>query len=442
MSHPDLEGVDSWVASMAEDPGSLDLLRHLLDCPSCAARVQDRLNAPSASEPHGSSIDYSQIWSRVLDRARSAEARARRVRGQALDRVEELLATPPASRLERVRRERRFAHRAIAEQALATIRSQPERMEDLARIALAITEGLPERRHLTAVRVSLLASARCHLAEALRAEGLLDRAESELEKVALPTELSDALERARYCRVLGAVRRDRGRLDEALALFGRAVDLYEDLSEVEALAEVRLALGSLYLELFDARRARAVFESVLHEPQQISRAHIARAIQGRVLALLLADGTESALSALDEVAASCPWEPESTEALSLLALRGRVELSAGHTEAARDALTRALQGLSQCGAALEAAHAGAALALLYLRQNESPKERLDLADLLDMLSTSGVPFEVELSLVGLRNGLRQGSLPPRRLRHLLAAIEHYRDIDPSRYFSLRRNMIH
>ena len=183
-------------------------------------------------------------------------------------------------------------------------------MEDLARIALAITEGLPERRHLTAVRVSLLASARCHLAEALRAEGLLDRAESELEKVALPTELSDALERARYCRVLGAVRRDRGRLDEALALFGRAVDLYEDLSEVEALAEVRLALGSLYLELFDARRARAVFESVLHEPQQISRAHIARANQGRVLALLLADGTESALSALDEVAASCPWEPE------------------------------------------------------------------------------------------------------------------------------------
>lgn len=441
MTHLDPTLVDHWLAALADDEGSRDLLRHLLDCASCAARVQAQLKTLPAPQT-GERIDYSPIWPRVLDRARSAETRARRIQGRAFERLEELLATPLPSRFERVHRERRFAHQVIAEEALAHIRARPEYREDLARIALAVLERLPERESLRAVRIGLLAAARCHLAEALRCQGLLDRAEHELERIGLPTEMSDALERAHYCRVLGAVRRDRGRLDEALALFSRAIELYEDLREIEALAEVRLALGALHLDLLDARRAQLAFENVLRIPESLPSRLTYRAVKGRVLSFLLSDGPEVALGALDEASTTTPGMAESPEVFALLALRGRIELETGDAESASPTLTKAFQGLLESGALLEAAQAGAGLALLFLRGHGVVADRLDLAESLDLLSTHGVPFELELSLVALRDGLRQGSLPPRRLRQVLAAIERHRDLDPSRHSPRGNRVVH
>ncbi len=442
MNHLVSEQVDRWLSNLANDQENLNSLRHLLGCAGCAARVQAKLMVPASSPQAGSEIDYSQVWTRLLGNARSAEVRARRVRAKSALLIEELLASPPDRRIERLKSDRRLAHRVFAEQALAAIRSRPERAEDLARIALAVVERLPNHQKLAAARTSLLASARCHLAEVFRSQGLFNLAEIELEKVALLSDLSDALERAQYCRVLGAVRRDRGRLDEALALFARAAELYGDLGEIDHWVDAQLAIGGLHLEVLDARRAKAVFGEILSTSDSMSASQVVRAVQGRVLALLWADGPEVALRTLKQVSTTCPWTSESVEAHMLLALRGRIELGVGNASAARQALTQALQGLMRCGAVLEAALTGAALSLLYFRAQSSTEERLELARALDMLSTADVPFKVECSLIALRDGLRRGYLAPPKIKSILAAIECYWGVDSSRYSPHRISVIH
>ena len=82
------------------------------------------------------------------------------------------------------------------------------------------------------------------------AEDLLKQAVVELQDEPLTLEA-----RVSMCRSWAALRRDQGRLDEALALLERAAAIAEELGSYEELAHLRLTEGWLLLEELEPERA-------------------------------------------------------------------------------------------------------------------------------------------------------------------------------------------
>jgi tetratricopeptide (TPR) repeat protein len=189
---------------------------------------------------------------RSLARAVQAEGRrADRDRHRAEALYPALLAMEPARRLDRIARSRRFASPALARLLLAEAgagaRNRPAEARELADLALAVVVRLEADRSGTITVVALRAAAHARRAEALWWGG-----DSTMAEAALAASLADLdatpigePEHALYCRVAALLRAGEGRLDEALALLGRAAQLYRDQEEVEELALCLIERGWL-----------------------------------------------------------------------------------------------------------------------------------------------------------------------------------------------------
>jgi tetratricopeptide (TPR) repeat protein len=186
-------------------------------------------------------------------------ARAVRAEGRRADRdarraealYPALLAMEPRRRLDRIARGRRFASPALARLLLAEAgagaRNRPAEARELADLALAVVARLEADRSGTVTVVALRAAAHARRAEALGWGG-----DSPAAGTALAAALADLdatpigePEHALYCRVAALLRAGEGRLDEALALLGRAAQLYRDQEEVEDLALCLIERGWL-----------------------------------------------------------------------------------------------------------------------------------------------------------------------------------------------------
>jgi tetratricopeptide (TPR) repeat protein len=147
---------------------------------------------------------------------------------------------------------------------LAAAPSEPGEREAQARLALAITDLLPRTGKPPALTASLRSSALLFIADALREQNRLVEARAALALV--PAELEacgDPLDQAGYCLELGRLRREQGRIDEALALLARAADLYGDLEEQLEEGVALIELGELALLQHETRRAFIAFERAL-----------------------------------------------------------------------------------------------------------------------------------------------------------------------------------
>jgi tetratricopeptide (TPR) repeat protein len=210
------------------------------------------LSGPAPRETQTASRSPARRGLRSLARAVQAEGRrADRDRRRAEALYPALLAMEPARRLDRILRGRRFASPGLARlllaEAGAAARNRPAEARELAGLALAVVARLEADRSGTVTVVALRAAAHARRAEAFWWGG--DSLGAECALVAALADL-DATpvgepEHALYCRVAALVRAGEGRMDEALALLGRAAQLYCDQEEVEQLALCLLERGWL-----------------------------------------------------------------------------------------------------------------------------------------------------------------------------------------------------
>lgn len=240
--------------------------RHLLTCGRCRERALE------------ARLDDDETWDEALaapiaaTAGRTVAALHQRLtlawadRDQATALSAELLTQSPGMRSAAVASDPRFASPAVGSlllgRAEAATRDDPAETETLARLALEIADRLPVP-WAGLEREALRGRGRMWIGESLRLRGDLLGAGGELSAAQRHLELLPigSPERGDYCRLLARLRGDQGRDDEALALLGRAVEVFEDLPERARLAECRLEQGRLLLEAVEPRAALAAFEA-------------------------------------------------------------------------------------------------------------------------------------------------------------------------------------
>lgn len=198
--------------------------------------------------------DFAGLWQRVEAKIRREAMIFAEERRESPAQAAEILALPPRVRNRTIDAESRFHSTALVLELIARARSElgrqrAERALPPLKAALRILRrrgGRPGGRELQA-------EALCELGEAWRRLGSSRWAESCFSQAAQALRDSpDATARALYCGRLARLRAGQGRLDEAVALFGRAADLWAELGDgpekavaAAELAAARRRLGEL-----------------------------------------------------------------------------------------------------------------------------------------------------------------------------------------------------
>jgi tetratricopeptide (TPR) repeat protein len=248
MSHPD--GMEISRLLEALDPVDLATFRHLLECRLCRVRLRPGLNERWAAAL-GAEPSYDAIWERLEEKVRRAAETRVAEEATAADRLAELLALPEGEREYAISGDERFRSWALAGQLLEDGRragsADPAAGLERINLALALADRL--RPAVAAgMAAGFQARAHCYLAESLALSGDLAGAEAAFQHAALHLEGSaDPLDRAWFCHLLGQMRAEQGRRDEAAALAGRASILFARVGQgpeaaVAILCEVRLLL--------------------------------------------------------------------------------------------------------------------------------------------------------------------------------------------------------
>ncbi len=194
---------------------------------------------------------YTGVWERLTHKTGDIVGLARERREEVERLLTELLRNEPSEQL-RIIRQPRFQSLALLDWLLE--QSQERQLEipgyanQLAKLAICLGSGFgkPAARSLRIEAVAALPRAFCLSANALRLASSLAAADVKLSQGSLY--LTDALERALYCRTLAVLRWEQARTDEARALLGYAVGSY---AREGMEAEASLCSGLLGLVLRD-----------------------------------------------------------------------------------------------------------------------------------------------------------------------------------------------
>jgi tetratricopeptide (TPR) repeat protein len=217
--------------------GSDDAARmvHVLQCERCADAALVILELPSLRGPE---FDYGEVFARVEEGARRTLAWLSDRRQRAARFVEQVSSLPDEeARSERVRLLARTEPWAVTTALLEIGREQtrtdPERAAELARWAELAAEQMDPELSPPGQRAGLLAQAECLLGDAYRRAGSYPQAEDAYARAAAHLAITTAADlHASYCLLVSRLRRDQGRMDEAVALLHRATTLYEVTGDV------------------------------------------------------------------------------------------------------------------------------------------------------------------------------------------------------------------
>jgi tetratricopeptide (TPR) repeat protein len=209
-----------------------------------------------------------------------------------------------------------------------------------------------------------------------------------LEAARLYTGAGHRIERGTLCFLLGKLRHDTLRHDEALALLGRAVAIFGETAGEEDEAEVReawlsslLGIGKIHLEEGDPYQALPAL--VLARQRSREGGDPAACAEADLcLAWCYADlGQRSQAEVLLSEAEGFTSRVSSNRWTDLRWLQGRVEGRLGHLSRATRELQHACADLRASGTLEDAALATLELAALLVRQSRGAEARIALGEL-------------------------------------------------------------
>lgn len=193
--------------------------------------------------------EFDALWERLSERLGEETKKFAAESRDAARRAAELLALPPRERARAIRGEPRFHSMALVLELIRRGRSGfgrfrgPEPAIAVLRTALLILHRLGVHDRAAdppAGGWELRAEALCELGEAWRRREEPEWAERCLEQAARALrESPDAMIRALFCSRLARLRLDQERREEAVALYTRAAELWDEVGDDEQSREAR-----------------------------------------------------------------------------------------------------------------------------------------------------------------------------------------------------------
>lgn len=268
-----------------------------------------------------------------------------------------------------------LARRLLREAAEAKA-TDSGRARSLATLALIAASQADRERFPRAVLDGLVIQASCLLAEV---DGLRGRPrEARLWILGAVSYLnhhpSDALERAFLCRTIGLERRREGRRDEALALLGRAAEIFGGHGETAEAAETQVEEGWIYYDAAEPLRAYPLFRQALEQlpPGERPEVHL-RCFGGLALTLEdLGHGKEADVMLAEglALASKVPLLPDGHR---FELVRARIAELRGRLDDTAEVLQSLVRRLSEEGCPFEAVTVALDLARLHLGEGRSPE---------------------------------------------------------------------
>lgn len=232
-------------------------MSHVLTCRRCqeVAAPMLRGEADLALEPRPavSALDYSTLFPRLEARLRRAMPVVEAEKRDAKALVAELLSRPVHERRDLVAARKVFRSLAVADLLLdrsaETAGRLPFKAEELAATALTVAESLEPARYTVELIGRVRARAWALIGHARGARGEPDEAEAAFERAGrLLLDDLESLEAAAFCRLLATLRREQGKVHEALALAQRAAAICARAGDLEGEEAVLREMGRLYRE--------------------------------------------------------------------------------------------------------------------------------------------------------------------------------------------------
>lgn len=420
--HPPAEELSAFLGALGTTHAAL--LDHLLACDRCSAIAQERLERPAAvlepEDPVNPSW-YEDALREVKERVRALAAdRDERIR-QALPLFQSLMESPSVTRIDLIHSDARFHSWELAELLLHELRTGGDR-EPLARLLLALAEKLPDTEARSSSELRVVAHV--ELGDWFRSRQFIQAAEMEfMRATGFLDEVEEQAERARYCHLLGKLRHQQKRSDEAQALLQRAADLFGRCGRYTARAGALIDCGLIALDGADPQQALEVFdEAFAAGVGYLTPAMGCRTVAGMAVALAMDGSIEKAISRIAEGREIFRWEDDSLESLSLLDLEARLALGSKQFDLARGLLERAFDGFVNRNEALRAASSAVLLATIARGQrlrDELKKVTKRLWPLLKLLPEPARQEVQEFVMEG-------GRLDRNRLRWLCQSLEDLR----------------
>jgi len=245
-------------------------LEHLKSlCPHCRAEIQrDQEDRRRVAYAGAEAFDQTFRNLEAVLEQHSAQLDADSEHAKQL--VAEILALPPARRLEHVRSDpHRFAKRLVPRQLIDHARratpAEPEKAFSLAQCAYHLCEELPGRRHdrggMMVESLGLMGNAERLLDRFEQARALFRLAQSTLWEEGV----TDPLVYAELDSFQGSLATVLGRLDDAARLVSRAAVVYAGLAEVELAARCAIKLGCIHYQAGEFRAGIQAFERALRQ---------------------------------------------------------------------------------------------------------------------------------------------------------------------------------
>jgi tetratricopeptide (TPR) repeat protein len=250
------------------------------------------------------------------------------------------------------------------------------RARSLALLALIAVTRADRERFPGAILDRLLIQASCLMAEV---GGLRGRPrEVHLWLVTSISYLSnhpcDALERAFLCRTIGRERRREGRRDEALALLGRALEIFARHGETEESAETQVEEAWIYYDAAEPERALHLLRPALELlPAGERPAARLRGLGGLALSLEDLGLAKRADAALEEGMALASRVPLVPDAHQFELVRARIAELRGRMDEMIEVLEALFRRLREEDCPFEAAMVGLDLARIHLGEGRTPE---------------------------------------------------------------------
>jgi len=227
--HPHDLALEELYLSLGSEQQSL--LLHLVDCPICRDRLQPLIRRQETKAKDEGSI-YEGVLERGQEALESRQAALELERSAAPGLFVELMSLPPARRNVLLRTAGRFhtwgVFELIIERSLEMGSRDPAAAEELALIALRISEHLDLSAYGLSLVEDLRARAWAYLANSRRVRSNLRGADEAFEQAEthLRKGTRDPVERAILFDLKASLRRGQRKFDEALRLLHRAVTIF------------------------------------------------------------------------------------------------------------------------------------------------------------------------------------------------------------------------
>ncbi len=435
--HPSLGELRDFFAGALPSPQVRAVVAHLLSgCETCRG-LGARLWAIEV-EPDEAAL--AAAVDRALGWAAGVEAGIERQRREAGPLLAQLERLPASRQLLLVLNSRRFRNwfvgERLVERALETALTEPERAVELAEVAVALADRLAGSADAEAVCFDLAARAWAALGNVRRIVSDLAQAEEAFTEAVrrLESGSGDLLEEGTVARMLGTLRHDQRRFEEAVRCFDRAIRTYRLAGDRHlvgrALAEKARALGeSGHPDQMVSGLRQAV---QLLDPQREPRVLLA-AQHNLTWALTESGRLDEALSLLGEI---LPLHARSGKPMDLLRLRwleGKLAQAQGELERAEAAFGEVRRGFLDRKIPYDAAVASLDLAAVLYEQGRLGEMKRLAAESLPVFRALGVHREALAALAMFEKAVEKERVSLRWIADLAAYLQRARH-DPSLAF--------